>query len=318
LNIKRSIRDSEPLVKKFEEEVSAVVGFPVTVAIDYATLAPLFVGHRNSEVVFPAVIAEHYLPNVILSLKKLVASEDSKKALTEKWTSKKFSFALMDEKEIKSDNRKKNGLVGDSYNCYRFNAEGNFELVSSNQTFYSNIDDVGRCDLAELLSAGGMPLEITVAWKAHESDRNESLKSIRSLLSEEKLELDIDVSTIYHIVKKDKEGDSYHFVNQPGRAGEGFGRAVSSYLKGLVENLKKTVKDDMIKEAIQESLSSKKIRFQVATKDEYTKLDKIKGNTQSNYCSVAFIDGALTIVVRIDNFEKNVDHISFLDLSTLF
>jgi len=173
------------------------------------------------------------------------------------------------------------GTYNDSYHDTIVAADG-ITVVVKKDSVASNVDSIGQ-NLETLLTSGGLPLvsKINVRdyWDNTKSELLDKLKSASGVA----WTFEVDFKKLFDSIKEDGRKDQ-------------IGQVAFWNLEGLVDNLVRKMKDDMVKEAILDAAPKHVISLYI-------------GNVPKGYHDVKFQDGGIHVVVKADSVASNVSEI---------
>ena len=234
----------------------------VTFEADYPTLFKELDEKSRANVVHVPDYLERWLPGMKSSVLK---DSLAKKAIVHTWTTKKIVFRF---------NPKTEGYLQAVFE------EGVLYFQTKTSTFWCNVDDLGRKVPVGATTGSEYPLALEQNFAQYEPKLRENLARIEKALGVTGMTLEI----LEWRKMEAQAGSSYQ-----NRLGE---VAYSWYLGGLAGNIERFCKDDMVKEAIRDAVSKKKItiRYDAGAK---------------SYHEEKFEDGCLAILVK--GYASNVD-----------
>eukprot|EP00727_Mastigamoeba_balamuthi_P010413 m51a1_g5995 hypothetical protein (280) ;mRNA; f:291756-293033 len=263
LPLRKAIRDAEAKKPEYIAAIEDVFGIKgVTFECDYAALHAALAAGSKEQV--PNVI-DAYLRDFASGAKRLLEDGTTREWWVRDWTSKKIVFRVAPK--------------AFSGYCRQVLEGGVLFWEVKADTFYTNVDE-----LASRAPAGlSGNLELAKNLKEYEPKRAENLAAIAAALGVGSVEFEADIDAV-NAAAKDRGYDN--------RAGE---ILFDWYLGGLASNLKRMCGDEMVKEAMREAVSAKKIVFRINSNP--------KGGS---YTHDFFEGGALVVEVKPGNLACNV------------
>ena len=208
-----------------------------------------------------------YLLRWLPSLKSSVLKDPlAKKAIVHTWTTKKITFRF---------NAKTDGYLQAVFE------DGVLYFQTKTTSFWCNLDELGKNVPLGATTGSGYPLALEQDMAKYEPKRVENLARIEKALGVTGITLEI-VDW-----RKCEDTADRGYKNRLGEV------AYSWYLGGLADNIEKFCKDEMIKEAIRDAISKKKITLRVDEK-------------ANSYHEERFEDGCLAILIRPNSYASNV------------
>jgi len=305
LAVRKDIRDNEPKIQEANKKINAALGFDVTIEVNNESLQTLLTEANHSKKDSFTGPVSQYLDSLAQQIAVIAKDLMVKEELARVMPAKKVVFVLRKE-DLPADEPGRSNFGGSSYTGFEFK-DGALNVVVPVKNFWSNIGDVADPKTVSLLKvlsrtttlASTLPLHIRVALRDTEAKRNDAVKKISAALGLDMI-FDFDALAVYAGLSEHKDKD-----RMP--------EAIVRYLDGLNENLTKTCKDDMVKEALLEVVKSKKLKFAVV-KGAFADNKKYGGD---NYIGLSFENGDLTVVIPSDNFWCNLDNIKTLKIEKM-
>lgn len=236
----------------------------MTFEADYAGLYKELDEKNRANVVHVPEYLERWLPG----LKSTVLKDGlARKAILHTWTTKKIVFRF---------NAKTEGYLQAVFE------NGTLMFQTKTNTFWCNVDELGKKIPVGATTGSEYPLPLEQDFAKYEGKQRENLGRIEKALGV--------TGVTFEIVdwKKCEESSGSSYKNRLGEV------AWSWYLGGLAGNIERHCKDEMVKEAIRDAMTKKKITFRIDA-------------SAKSYHEERFEDGCLAILVKPSGYASNVD-----------
>jgi len=289
LAMRKDIRDHEEKIADVLKQMSAALGFEVTHDISWEGIAAQVPNAHEKQ---PGRTVFLHLASILKAIQFQCKDDEIIKQEFARVISKKKVSVVAEE----TDGDKRYILGGLAPAGVRF-VDGVMQVVINSKTFGGTLNALENLNIAEVISktctpSGSMPLLVRHALHETEPARAASLKKISAALGQP-IELEFNASEFY---------------NQLGafncHAGDRADMAVfiKNALDGLATLVEKSCKDSMVKEAIQDALRNKKIKF-LLQKDAIAFDDRKKygGGAQ---CGMKLSGGDMIIVLSANQFSR--------------
>jgi hypothetical protein len=296
-------QQQEPEQKKELATIAGLVGFEPTVDLQLEKNWAALEGNSYQASLVDAFGA--YFKSFREGLSREMQDAMTKADFLKQWTTKKFTFTVEPESFVGADYAKDKVAAWSGYNGLRF-VNGDLDLFTKTDRFYSNVDYVFQIKYEDLLKnvKDDLPLVLRKDLR-DDAERIEKVKArIAAAVGVDKVEWDI-VEDAKAILGNPKVRADYAFSTN----------LALQYMDNLAYCLEKKCADDMVKEAIADAFSAKKISLKC-----YDDLNGLKGlETHSSYNGIQFLDGQIIVFARSDNWACNIDQVSYEhDLVKLF
>lgn len=248
----------------------------------------------------PRAILESYMPALVDCLKRGLSDELVKKAFVSQLTTGLVTFTIVDEK---FEAPKGSLSTWNSYNGLRF-LDGKLDLYTKKDRFWSNVNYVEQIKLSELLAnqpGDALPLAIRLAIRDEGAKRAAVLDKIAKCLGLDQVAWDIEADAAEFIKALPEKTDSFC--------------ALLQYIEALAECLVKKCGDELVKEAVVDAFSAKRVQFRVVAA-----MKKLSSGTKvcDLYNGIWIDKGIITVVTEPARFFCNVYQIENLDIISMF
>jgi len=303
LAVRKDIRDKEPKIQEAKKKIDAALGFEVTIDINNEEVHKVLTeaGHSRKEA-FTEPLSQ-YLDNLSQQLATITKDPQVKEELTKAISAKKISVVVQKD-PLPSKEPERGNLGGNTYVGVEFK-DGALRVIIPQNCFWSNISNISNPKEVSIIGvisktltpAGTLPLHMRVAMKAAEPKFQEAVKKISTAVGFE-VTLDFDVYAAYTALGENKDR---------------IPDAVPQYISGLGDNLAKICKDDMIKEALLEKFTTKKIKVQIHN-GAFPNKDLFGGDS---YVGLSFAGGDMAIVIPSNCWWCNMSNIASLKIEKI-
>jgi len=285
------------------KKINAAIG--TDFKFDYDALA-IYGAMTNADykIAFPLHIANAYLDNLAKNLTDCLKDDMLKEEFLSVASAKKISIRLVPEWK---DDKTKQDFGGNGYNGFQFE-NGILYMQTCASKWWTNVQEIGNAkdgvSMLKVLSRchtppKTLPLHLRQAVRATDAKRAEFTQKCGAALGIP-LTLEFDPLAFYEGVSDHPDKDR-------------FPEASCTYIKNLSENLEKTCKDDMVKEALVDAIKSKKLKFQFV-KGTFPDAKKYGGDS---YIGLSFENGDLSIVIPSKNFWCNMSNIGQIKIEKM-
>jgi len=305
LTLRKDIRDAEPKLAEIKKRIDGVLGFEVALEYNAEAIHPLLTeaNHARKDAFGGPITG--YFDNLAKQLEIICKDTTVREDLARVMTAKKIVFVVRKE-DLPSSEPGKGDFGGSSMTGFEFK-DGVFNIVVPMKRFWTNLGDLANpkeISIVTVLSrtctpAATLPLHLRVRVRDTEAARQEAVKGICAALGTD-IAFEFDPLYFY-------EGVSDHAQK------DRFPDAVVKYLQGLRDNLTKSCKDAMIKEALVGAIKTKKLKF-IVVKGKFPDPKLYGGET---YVGLSFEHGDFNIVVPSAGFWTNMDTIANLKIEKL-
>jgi len=266
LRYRQYIRDEETKRNNHAQKISDALGVEYTFDIDWAALFAGAADKTESGWRLPETISAY--TNVLANRISGYGQDELAKEQFLEETHKRTIKIIFD----------KNAKIESGY-CKEAIQDG---VLSLTIKYAANVDEAGRSILDLLgIGPGQLPLTVRMNIRDHEAKRQEQLQRIREATGFSDLEWDFGWNGITSAITQ----------SEANRIGETY----ASVCRAAANRLESLCKDEMVKEAIVDALSAKKIKFLF---DKNAKFN--------NYTKAAFVEGVLVFTTK---YFANIDEI---------
>jgi hypothetical protein len=288
LAARKDIRDHEEKIVDVMKQMSAAFGFEVTHDISWEGIAANVPNIQEKQPGRTVYVN-------LASLLKAIQSQCKDDALVKQEFARVISKKKVSVVAEETDGDKRYVLGGLAPAGVRF-VDGMMQVVINAKTFGGTLNALERLNVAEVMSKtcvppGGMPLLVRHALHETEPARAASLKKISAALGHP-IELEFDPNEFYQQLGAFKchAGDR-----------EDMALFIKNVLDGLANLVEKSCKDSMVKEAIQDAMRNKKIKFLLLAEIPFDDRKKYAGGPQ---CGMKLSGGDMIIVLSANQFSQ--------------
>jgi len=286
--MRKDIRDHEEKIADVMKQMSAALGFEVTLDISWEAIAAQVPNAHEKQ---PGRTVWLHLSSLLKAIQFQCKDDEIIKQEFARVISKKKVSVVAED----IDGAKRELLGGLGPAGVRF-VDGVMQVVIATKIFGGTLNAMEKLNVAEVMSKtcvppGGMPLLVRHALHETEPARVNALKKISAAVGQP-ITLDFNANEVY---------------NQLGalncHAGD---RAdmplfIKNALEGLAALLEKSCKDSMAKEAIQDAMRNKKVAFLVQKDIAFDDRKKLAGGPQ---CGMKLSGGDMIIVLSANQFNQ--------------
>lgn len=256
-------------------------------------------GH-NDQAKLPTVVIEKYLPAAVEALSRAFKDQMVADAFLAAFTAKQITFTVEPDSFVED---KTAPAFWNGSNGLRL-IDGKLDIFIKKSSFWVNTNSLEQVKIDTVLAnlpkaAGALPLDVQVKLRDTKVVRDAEVARAAKALG-------IDALTY------DAEADySQILAAAPAKADVG---AYTQYFKALATLFERQAKDEMVKEAIVDALSAKKVSVRVVAD-----MKAVTGLKMDNgYNGVQIDGGVITVITTAGDYWTNVSKLEQLDLIKLF
>jgi hypothetical protein len=301
--MRKDIRDHEEKIADVLKQMSAALGFEVTLDISWEGIAAQVPNAHEKQ---PGRSVWLHLASLLKAIQSQCKDDDLIKQEFARVIAKKKVSVVAEE----TDGDKRYVLGGLAPAGVRF-VDGVMQVVINAKTFGGTLNALERLNVAEVMSKtcvppGGMPLLVRHALHETEPARAASLKKISAAVGQP-IDLELNANEFYNQLgaMKCHAGDR-----------EDMAVFIKNALDGLATLLEKSCKDSMAKEAIQDAMRNKKVKFLLLPDIAFDDRKKFAGGPQ---CGMKLSGGDMIIVLSANQFSRGsiASNVAGIKLETL-